>query len=213
MNEYESDEELWFEAPPCSEPEVAAAPPSSLAPTTEELPAARRLTADERAAAARFQARRARLQRHAVAVLGAAVALLMLGLVVQAHKESQRRLADTLPAARVVQPASSAPHSADAQPTPPVVLAPPASATALAAIDVTGLLRKTRKLLGSGHSREGVQAAREALVADPQNAEPYLLLGAGLQDLGKFAEARQAFRDCLSVAQRGDLASCRYFGR
>jgi Flp pilus assembly protein TadD len=65
-----------------------------------------------------------------------------------------------------------------------------------------------RTFLGSGRLREGVAAARSAIEADPSRAEPYVLLAAGLEDLGNWAGARATFAAC---AARTHAAECRYF--
>jgi len=58
--------------------------------------------------------------------------------------------------------------------------------------------------------REGVGAARAAVAADPSLAEPYVLLGAGLQDLGEWNEAYRTFTTC---AERTKSTVCKYFAR
>jgi hypothetical protein len=79
--------------------------------------------------------------------------------------------------------------------------------------DAQTLLAKARALFVSGHTRDGVVLARAAIASDPLDARSYVLLGAGLQDLGEFAAARDVFQDCARTATRGPHAACRYFAR
>jgi Flp pilus assembly protein TadD len=123
-------------------------------------------------------------------------------------------LAEPVAAPSVAEPVAS-PSVAPVAAAVPSVAPPPETNPKLEsagpAADAAKVLRKARTLLNSGRSRDGVAAAREALALSPQEAEPYMLLGAGLQDLGKYAEARAVFDDCVKTAKHGPVASCRYF--
>jgi hypothetical protein len=70
---------------------------------------------------------------------------------------------------------------------------------------------RARELLISGKVLEGVMFARRAIMADPLDGENYILLAAGLEDLGRWQEARTIFSQC--VRRSGGPASdeCRYF--
>lgn len=122
--------------------------------------------------------------------------------------------------------ATSVPVLAPATPsaTPVPVAAPsatpPASASASSAAspvaseaDAAGLRDKARSLLATGHSRDGVAFARAAVESDPLDARSYVLLGAGLQDLGDWAAARDVFQECTRKATRGASGACQYFAR
>jgi Flp pilus assembly protein TadD len=58
-----------------------------------------------------------------------------------------------------------------------------------------------------------VIAARSALAADPTDAETYILLGAALQDTGRWAESMFVFATCVQKAKRGPLDDCRALAR
>jgi hypothetical protein len=122
------------------------------------------------------------------------------------------------PAAAAVSGRPVAAVSAQLQPVPEVP-PPPAPSTIEASTsvpseeDASALIHTARSLLGSGHTRDGVAAAREALQKDPLDAEPYILLAAGLQDLGAWHEARDVFTDCLHKAKHGTSSACQYFAR
>jgi hypothetical protein len=66
-----------------------------------------------------------------------------------------------------------------------------------------------RRFLAGGKLKEAVASARTALAADPADAEPYLLLGAALQDTGHWDESVIVFASCVQNAKRGPLGDCR----
>jgi hypothetical protein len=89
----------------------------------------------------------------------------------------------------------------------------PAPAAVAGESDAAGLREKARTLLATGHSRDGVAFARAAVESDPADARSYVLLGAGLQDLGDWAGAREVFQACTQKAERGPQGACQYFAR
>lgn len=259
--EFETDAELHFfgRSDAHAPPEVG-----SLAPTTADAEESLGLNAEQLADAVQFGARRAKLRRHVLVTLGAAVSLLLTGLLVQSSSLAERHrhaivssvpqgvapqvaaatpggsaapgvadeadvigdqlivaTADSAAAPEVDAPRAAVPEAESAAPAastkaatiPPAAPSDGATPVTSTAGDAATLIRKARLLLNVGKSREGVAAAREALTQSPLEAEPYILLGAGLQDLGQYVEARTVFRDCLRLAKRGDLATCRYFSR
>ena len=243
---HESDEELrFFSSEPDHELDQASNAAPSLSPTTSPA-----LHAPESGLeVSRHDARRAKLQRHVVATLGAAGVLLLLafGAHERALHEQQPQnaalparpaaaapvsppvaplivpapapllasaVAEVAPASPTLPVASAVAEVAPASPTPLVanIEAQQAGASAVAVQqDSAALIQKARALLRAGHSREGVVAARDAVVQAPLEAEPYVLLGAGLQDLGDFGQARRVFAECLRLATHGPAATCRYF--
>ena len=77
-----------------------------------------------------------------------------------------------------------------------------------------GRLGKARALLIENRNREAEQVLREALVADPENAMAYDLLGNLLSDFGRFDEARACFERAIAIApllagSYYDLVRCR----
>ena len=77
-----------------------------------------------------------------------------------------------------------------------------------------GRLGKARALLIEDRNREAEQALREALVANPNNAMAYDLLGSMLSELGRFEEARACFERAVTIApllsgSYYDLVRCR----
>jgi tetratricopeptide (TPR) repeat protein len=77
-----------------------------------------------------------------------------------------------------------------------------------------GRLGKARALLIEDRNQEAEQVLREALVADPENAMAYDLLGNLLSDLGRFDEARACFERAIAIApllagSYYDLVRCR----
>jgi tetratricopeptide (TPR) repeat protein len=77
-----------------------------------------------------------------------------------------------------------------------------------------GRLGKARVLLMEDNDQEAEQVLRETLVADPQNAMAYDLLGNLLSDSGRFDEARACFERAIAIApllsgSYYDLVRCR----
>jgi cytochrome c-type biogenesis protein CcmH/NrfG len=160
--------------------------------------------------------RRARLRRIVAAALVASLALFGVGLLLRhsaarvgqapgvAGLDRRVMLDALLPRALAVPVSEIAPPSAPLAP-------PPTPSAALGVGDPAALIRSARQLLESGHTRAGVEAARSAVAANPNDAEPYILLAAGLQDLGQWAEAQTVFSTCKQKTSSGPNATCRYF--
>lgn len=77
-----------------------------------------------------------------------------------------------------------------------------------------GRLGKARALVIEDHNPEAEQILRETLVADPENAMAYDLLGSVLAELGRFSEARACFERTVALAPAlagsyYDLVRCR----
>jgi hypothetical protein len=89
----------------------------------------------------------------------------------------------------------------------------PAASAAVAADPVKGLelRREARRLLESGQINEGVATARRAIETNPADPECYVLLAAGLQDQGRWAESREVFSRCIHKSSDGINAECVYF--
>ena len=92
--------------------------------------------------------------------------------------------------------------------------APTASAAVPVAIDpVKGaeLKREARRLLENGVIDQGVATARRSIEMNPNDPECYVLLAAGLQDQGRWAESREVFSRCVHKSNNGINAECVYF--
>ena len=77
-----------------------------------------------------------------------------------------------------------------------------------------GRLGNVRALMIEDRNREAEQGLRETLVADPENAMAYDLLGNVLSELGRFDEARACFERTVAIApllagSYYDLVRCR----
>ena len=77
-----------------------------------------------------------------------------------------------------------------------------------------GRLGKARALLIEDRNQEAEQVLRETLVADPENAMAYDLLGTVLSEFGRFEEARACFERTIAIApllagSYYDLVRCR----
>jgi hypothetical protein len=73
------------------------------------------------------------------------------------------------------------------------------------------LQQRARELLVAGQVVEGVLFARRAIAADPMDSDSYILLAAGLQDLGRWDEARNIFSQCVRRSGGPATTECRYF--
>lgn len=90
-----------------------------------------------------------------------------------------------------------------AEPEPPPVAVDPAKALEAR--------REARRLLEAGNIEPGVAAARNAIALNPADPEAYVLLAAGLQDMGRWAESREVFSRCVHKSKDGINAECAYF--
>jgi hypothetical protein len=92
--------------------------------------------------------------------------------------------------------------------------APASSAAVPVVIDpVKGaeLKREARRLLENGVIDQGVATARRSIEMNPNDPECYVLLAAGLQDQGRWAESREVFSRCVHKSNNGINAECVYF--
>lgn len=162
------------------------------------------------------QARRARLRRVVGAALLASLTLCAAGLLVSYRAKRARALIDGQAVNRRVIFQASLPRATTEQrPATPSSAANPAPSPSIATPSVpsdrSALIRAARALLEAGHTREGVAAARLAVDANSSDAEPYILLAAGLQDEGRWGEAQSVFSLCKQKTSSGPNATCRYF--
>ena len=230
-----SEEERFFSEPHAADPEAtpsADAPRMSgtLAPTVMDAASAFGAVADDEAAftateSPLLQARQKRLRHAVVAALGVSIALLLVGI---SHRRGDNLQTKSSAASASVArlsppqlnpnaPQGTAPEPA-AAPEPlasSAALTPengaPASASIAGSESARALIQAARSLLEAGKIREGVAAARRALAANSRDAEPYILLAAGLQDLGDWAGAQAVFAACKDRTHSGPNADCRYF--
>lgn len=144
------------------------------------------------------------------AAMGGVVLLLGLWLVVRGRHNAQPADAQQAESGAPAQAAAAAtavvpdlPDIPDEQPT--TQTAPVDDATALE------LQRKARELLSSGQIVEGVAYARRAIAARPLDGDNYILLAAGLQDLGQWQQARNIFSQCVKRSGGPTTVECQYF--
>ncbi|CAN5910375.1 hypothetical protein BH11MYX4_BH11MYX4_34230 [soil metagenome] len=67
----------------------------------------------------------------------------------------------------------------------------------------------SRRNLERGKLAEAIEAGERSVALDPQDGEAWLLLGAAYQEKGKNAEARRAYKACLTEGKRGPIGECR----
>ena len=88
---------------------------------------------------------------------------------------------------------------------------PPPAAVPVDPAKALELRREARRLLESGQIDPGVAAARNSIALNPADPESYVLLAAGLQDQGRWAESREVFSRCIHKSKDSINAECVYF--
>ncbi len=115
--------------------------------------------------------------------------------------------------------ASLAPPSANTAVAPRsenLALPAPATSTPDAGADADGeavdeatqAKQDAEKALEKGHAAQAIEAGERAVALDPTDAEAWLILGAGYDQRGAFAQARRCFATCAKVATRGPRREC-----
>jgi Flp pilus assembly protein TadD len=74
------------------------------------------------------------------------------------------------------------------------------------------LSRWVRAHLEARRLDQAIFWGRALVLASPQDASAYLLLGSALIDAGKPKEARELLRRCGAQARQGDVSECLAFG-
>ena len=145
------------------------------------------------------------LRAAATIVLAAAVTMLLVGGARRWRARSAAHSASEAPVAGAEQGSSPSalevPAPGAVEPTSPVIDEAKAAE----------IRRKARRLLESGQAGPGVALARDAILANPDHPESYVLLAAGLQDLGRWRESQEVFVRCVRDANGKPKADCIYF--
>jgi Flp pilus assembly protein TadD len=71
------------------------------------------------------------------------------------------------------------------------------------------LVAQASRALRNGTLVKAVDLARQAVSANPSDAEAWLTLGAAYQATGDSASARQAYQSCVERARTADVGECR----
>jgi CheY-like chemotaxis protein len=112
-------------------------------------------------------------------------------------------------------PASSA--LVPGMPSPSLSLAPaplatgPRGETAIEGHDPSGLslVSQADRALVRGATARALVLARQAVTANPDDADAWLTLGAACQSSGDVAGARDAYRNCVARAHTANISECR----
>lgn len=107
---------------------------------------------------------------------------------------------------------ASAEASASASASASAVESAVASASAAPAEDVKELRKKVMKLLDRGDNKGAIEAATAVLKQDETDSMMWLMLGTAYQSMGKMADAREAFNNCVRKGKGGHVGECAYFG-
>jgi DNA-binding response OmpR family regulator len=70
-------------------------------------------------------------------------------------------------------------------------------------------LSRASRALAKGDMPRAITLARQAVAADPSNADAWLTLGAAYQASGDGASAREAYRSCVTEAHSANVNECR----
>ena len=94
----------------------------------------------------------------------------------------------------------------------PPAVTPPASASAdaaeQAAEEVKAAKRDAEAALEKGRTAQAIEAGERAIALDPTDAEAWLILGAGYDQRGAYAQARRCFASCAREATHGPRREC-----
>jgi DNA-binding response OmpR family regulator len=110
--------------------------------------------------------------------------------------------------------------SSPVAPSPPVVAAPPAAPPAArtaqpAPVDsrpeqaIGSLIAQASHALADGETPRALALAHQAVLANPSDADAWLILGAACQAAGNVPAARDAYRSCVSSARTANVSECR----
>jgi DNA-binding response OmpR family regulator len=94
------------------------------------------------------------------------------------------------------------PRAAEVQPSP--VDTSPAPVTASAT-----LVRDANHALALGATERAMDLARQAVRANPEDADGWLTLGAAFQATGNLIAAQEAYRHCVEQARTANVSDCR----
>ncbi len=138
--------------------------------------------------------------------LAAAAALVLFarGAFRHAPKPAPAFAAAPAPVAETIPP-----PPADPAETAPVPAATDALPTASAAEDK----RASLDALKQHKLTDAIAAGERSTVADPTDAEAWLVLGAAYTDQGSFAAAQRCYHSCATEAKRGDVRECKFLMR
>jgi hypothetical protein len=203
------------EPPPAIAPAADETSPEEFAPhesTTSDLTVEQDLEGEPRASEpdldflphARPRSRRVDLRYAVIAVAALAVITLFVVIVRRLATPSRPPLVAAVPSATEPVP-TGLPDEAPAPPPDNLDLAEPDVAAG------RELRKEARRLLERGQADEGVALARRAIGADPNAPEAYILLAAGLQDLGRWQESRDVFAKCIAQPNGKANPDCVYF--
>jgi hypothetical protein len=110
----------------------------------------------------------------------------------------------------VAEPAAS-PVSA----SPPQASPRPVAELPLEGHDTAGgsLVSQANHALAKGATTRAISLARQAVAANPDDADAWLTLGAACQANGDAAGARDAYRNCVGRAHTANVSECRLLAR
>lgn len=99
----------------------------------------------------------------------------------------------------------------DVPPLPPVI----ARETPIEGHDAPGasIVSQANHALARGATERALTLARQAVAANPSDADAWLILGAACQSSGDSAGAHEAYNNCLQRAHTANISECRLLAR
>jgi Flp pilus assembly protein TadD len=71
------------------------------------------------------------------------------------------------------------------------------------------LIAQASHALADGETPRALALAHQAVLANPSDADAWLILGAACQAAGNVPAARDAYRSCVSSARTANISECR----
>jgi Flp pilus assembly protein TadD len=71
------------------------------------------------------------------------------------------------------------------------------------------LISQASRALAEGQTPRALALAHQAVLANPSDADAWLILGAACQAAGNQPAARDAYRSCVSSARTANVSECR----
>jgi len=129
-----------------------------------------------------------------------------------APEPSPTGAASTAPIAAGVAPVTAVPAAPVAAVPRPVAAAPPAREAPIVTQGESGsgsLVAQASRALAEGAAARAVDLARQAVTANPADADAWLTLGAALQASGNGGAAHVAYTSCVAQARTPNVSECR----
>ncbi len=79
-------------------------------------------------------------------------------------------------------------------------------------VDVEGLKKSGMLQINSFRFKDAAETGKQLIEADPEEATGYFVLGAALQNSGKWPEGSEVLNECVRKATKGPVGDCKAAG-